>query len=100
MLTALILICSIVATPDLADCSEKNARVVMVVPERFQSPITCAMHGQAYVAETAIGRDLAETDRIKVVCTHREPQELPVTKAPSRRPIAERTVDERQGDGR
>jgi Protein of unknown function (DUF1194) len=84
MLTALVLICSVVATPDLADCSEKNARVVMVVPEQFQSPITCAMHGQAYVAETAIGRDLAETDRVKVVCTHREPQEPPVADAPSR----------------
>ena len=95
MLTALILICSVLATPDLADCSEKNARVVMVVPEQFQSPITCAMHGQTYVAETAIGRDLAETDRIKVVCTHREPQEPPVAKAPSRPPIAERALDER-----
>ena len=95
MLTALILVCSALATPDLADCSEKNARVVMVVPEQFQSPITCAMHGQAYVAETAIGRDLAATDRIKVVCTHQEPQQPPVANAPSRPPIAERTVDER-----
>ena len=83
MLTALVLICSVLATPDLADCSEKNARVVMVVPEQFQSSITCAMHGQAYVAETAIGRELAETDRIKVVCTHRAPQEPPVADAPS-----------------
>ena len=95
MLTALILICSVLATPDLADCSEANARVVMVVPEHFQSPITCAMHGQAYVAETAIGRDLAVTDRIKVVCTHREPQEPSIAKARSRPTIVERTLDER-----
>ena len=26
------------------------------------------MHGQAYVAETAIGRSLSPNDRVKVVC--------------------------------
>jgi hypothetical protein len=77
LLTALILICSILVTPDLRDCDENNARVVMVVPEEFASPITCAMHGQAYVAETAIGRNLAKTDRIKVVCRPRQPTEPP-----------------------
>jgi len=77
VLTALILICSILVTPDLRDCDENNARVVMLVPEVFASPITCAMHGQAYVAETAIGRNLAKTDRIKVVCRPRQPDEPP-----------------------
>ena len=32
------------------------------------SPATCAMHGQAYLAETAIGRSLGSRDRVKVVC--------------------------------
>ncbi len=50
----------------------------MLVPEEFASPITCAMHGQAYVAGTAIGRNLAQSDRIKVVCRPRQPTEPPI----------------------
>jgi hypothetical protein len=33
MLMALVLICSILVTPDLRDCTKHNARIVMVVPE-------------------------------------------------------------------
>lgn len=68
MLTALILICSIGATPDLRGCDSGNARVVMRSPEAYASPITCALHAQAYLAETAIGRHISSDDRIKVVC--------------------------------
>jgi hypothetical protein len=68
MLTALILICSITATPDVHDCTPSNARVVMRVPAEFASPVTCALHGQAYLAETVIGRSLGADDRLKVVC--------------------------------
>ena len=78
MLTAVVLICSVLVTPNLRDCDETNARAVMLVPEEFASPITCAMHGQAYVAGTAIGRNLAESDRVKVVCRPRQPSEPPV----------------------
>lgn len=78
MLTALILICSIAVTPDLRDCTPENARAVMLVPEEFASPVTCAMHGQAYVAETAIGRNLAEGDRVKVVCRPRDAIQPPM----------------------
>jgi hypothetical protein len=73
LLTALVLICSVLVTPDLRDCDQENARAVMLVPEAFASPVTCAMHGQAYVAGTAIGRALAESDRIKIVCRPRQP---------------------------
>jgi hypothetical protein len=72
------LICSILATPDLRDCDETTARVVMLVPEAFTSPVTCAMHGQAYVAGTAIGQNLAESDRIKIVCRPRQPAQPPI----------------------
>jgi hypothetical protein len=68
MLTALVLICSIAVTPDLRDCDPINARVVMRTPEAYTNPVTCAMHGQAYLAETAIGRALAKDDRVKIVC--------------------------------
>jgi hypothetical protein len=68
MLTALVLVCSIAVTPDLADCNAVNARVVMRSPETYVSPVTCAMHGQAYLAETALGRALGKNDRVKLVC--------------------------------
>jgi hypothetical protein len=75
LLTALVLVCSVLVTPNLRDCDEANARVVMLVPAEFANPVTCAMHGQAYLAETAIGRSLVESDRIKVVCRPRQSSE-------------------------
>jgi hypothetical protein len=78
MLTALVLICSVLVTPDLRDCDKSNARAVMLVPQGFASPVTCAVHGQAYVAETAIGQNLGESDRIKVVCRPRQSSEPPI----------------------
>ena len=68
MLTALVLVCSIATNPDLRDCDASNARMAMRVPDAYASPAACAMQGQAYVAETAIGRNLAPDDRVKVVC--------------------------------
>ena len=72
MLTALILVCSVTVTPDLRDCDAANARIVMRTPEAYANPVTCAMHGQAYLAETAVGRALAADDRLKVVCMRTE----------------------------
>jgi hypothetical protein len=72
MLTALILVCSIAVTPDLRDCNASNARIVMRAPEAYASPAACAMQGQAYVAVTAMGRSLGESDRVKVVCMPQE----------------------------
>lgn len=68
MLNALVLVCTVLVTPNLRDCNETNARAVMVAPEEFSNPVTCAMHGQAYIAETSIGRNLGENDRVKIVC--------------------------------
>jgi hypothetical protein len=68
MLTALVLVCSLAATTDLADCNRQNALDVMRVPEEFASPVTCAMHGQAYLAETAIGLNLNDKEAVKVIC--------------------------------
>jgi hypothetical protein len=72
MLTAMILICSVATTPDIADCSRANALDVLWVPELFSNPVTCFMHGQAYVAGSAVGRDLSENERIKVVCLRKQ----------------------------
>jgi hypothetical protein len=68
MLAALILICSIAVTPDLRDCNRDNAMTVMRLPTEFASPTSCLMHGQAYLANVSIGRELDEKDRVKIVC--------------------------------
>jgi len=72
VLTALVLICSIAVTPDLRDCSRTNAVAVMRVPSEFGNPATCLMHGQAYLADTSIGQELTENERVKVVCARSE----------------------------
>ena len=69
MLTALILICSVTATPDLEDCNRSNAPTVMRLPAEFGNPATCFMHAQAYLAGTSIGREVEADERIKVLCT-------------------------------
>jgi hypothetical protein len=68
VLTVLMLICSNVITPDLAACNRTNAVNVMRVPVEFGSPATCFMHGQAYLAETTLGRDVVDNERVKVIC--------------------------------
>lgn len=68
MLTAVILVCSLASVPDLASCTEDNATQVIRDPEAFVSPVTCYVHGQAYLADTALGRDLSESEMVKVIC--------------------------------
>jgi hypothetical protein len=72
VLTALILICSAAITPDLGDCTQKNATAAMRVPAEFSNPITCLMHAQAYLAETSIGQDFNSNDRVKIICVRTE----------------------------
>ena len=68
MLTALVLVCSLAVTPDLRACDRNNAVHVVRVPEEFTMPAMCAMRGQAYLAETSIGQELAKDERVKVMC--------------------------------
>jgi hypothetical protein len=68
MLIALILVCSLATVSDLGDCTRDSALDVVYVPATFASPVTCLMHGQAYVADSSIGRDLAQNEAVKVVC--------------------------------
>jgi len=67
MLTALVLVCSLAATPDLAACTRENALDVMRVPEEFASAASCALHGEAYLAQTALGRNLNDQEAVKVI---------------------------------
>jgi hypothetical protein len=77
MLTAIVLICSLAATPDLRDCHQGNATHVMQVPEEFALPLMCMMRGQAFLAETSIGRSIQPNERVKVMCvsSHRLPRD-------------------------
>ena len=68
MLTALVLVCSIAATPDLRACNQDNAVQVLRMVEASADPATCLMVGQAYLAGTEMGRQLSADDRVKVVC--------------------------------
>ncbi len=69
MLTVLVLVCSVSVTPDyLRNCDRNNAVEVMQLPEQIASPSMCAMRGQAYLAGTTLGQELAENERVKVLC--------------------------------
>jgi hypothetical protein len=66
MLTALILVCSLATVSN--DRTRDNALDVVYVPATFNSPVTCMMHAQAYVADSSIGRDLPQNEAVKVIC--------------------------------
>ena len=68
MLTALILVCSLATDTDFRACTRDNALDVVLVPSTFGNPATCFLHGQAYMAGNALGRDLAPNEFVKVVC--------------------------------
>jgi hypothetical protein len=69
-------VCSVAITPNLRDCIVDNAIAVTRVPAEFASPVTCFMQGQAYLAETSIGQDLGNDDRVKVICDRRESAQM------------------------
>jgi hypothetical protein len=68
VLTALVLVCSLAVTPDLRECGRDNTVHVLQVPEEFALPTVCAMRGQSFLAETSIGQDLADNERVKIKC--------------------------------
>jgi hypothetical protein len=68
MLIALVLICSIAATPDLSDCTRENATTVMRVPGESGHPSSCIMQAQAFLAATSVGQEFGSDDRVKIVC--------------------------------
>ena len=72
MLTALVLICSLAVTPDIRQCTRENATSVMRVPTEFGHPAMCLVQGQTFLAQTSIGQELSETDRVKIVCVRKE----------------------------
>ena len=71
MLSALILVCSLTTVPNMDSCTEKTAIAVISDPDTFASPITCFVHGQAYLAETSISDALEPDDIVRVICSRR-----------------------------
>lgn len=61
-----ILVCA-VGMPQ-ADCSVDTATAVIQGP-RVESPSMCGLHGQAYIADTAIADYADEDHYIKLRCT-------------------------------
>ena len=62
MIKALLLICSL----NSAECTEYTARMVVRPQEEFNSPITCYMHAQAYLASTEL--EMEDGEWLKVEC--------------------------------
>jgi hypothetical protein len=72
MLTAVILICSITATPNLAACNPNTAIDVIYATINSANPSACIFQGQALLARTAMGRNLGANERIKIICRNRK----------------------------
>jgi hypothetical protein len=70
VLTALILICSVAVSPDLGECTRRNAITEMRVLSEFENPILCLMHAEGYLAGTSFGQELNSSDRVKIICVH------------------------------
>jgi hypothetical protein len=68
MLTAFVLVCSLAITPELRDCDRGNAVGVLRLPEEVALPGGCLKLGSAYLAQTEMGRNLSEDERVKVLC--------------------------------
>jgi hypothetical protein len=99
MLTALVLVCSLAATPDLAACTTDNAIDVMRVPEQFGSPVTCALYGQAYVAQTAMGAALSTRESVKILCVPSDTKAARTARVvPIRSPMRHGEVGKSAGD--
>ncbi len=69
MLFSTILICSVLVTPDVRDCTQENATTVMRVPIEFGNATICLMRGQAALAQTSIGQALGRDERVRITCS-------------------------------
>jgi hypothetical protein len=66
MFKILILICSVNLAP--GDCQVNTALDVIDGPEAYSQAL-CGMHGQAFIADTALGVRHRDDEYVKVRCT-------------------------------
>ena len=74
MMKTLVLICAL-GMPR-ADCSTTTAEAVIEGPEAA-SLVQCGLHGQAYIAHTAIAGYLDGEHYLKITCTSGRPLPAP-----------------------
>jgi hypothetical protein len=72
MLNAIILIC-VIGTP----CTIDTADDVIRTPVMSANPSTCFLQGQAYLAQTELGRSLDAHQQISIKCQHTKKALLP-----------------------
>jgi hypothetical protein len=65
VIKTLILVCSTTLTH--SECSSETATAVIQGP-LVQSVMTCGLHGQAYLAETALERYLDDAHYLQLIC--------------------------------
>ena len=65
MIKTLILVCATTLAHD--ECSIESATAVVQGPP-VQSVMTCGLHGQAFLAETALARYLDDGHYLQLVC--------------------------------
>jgi hypothetical protein len=65
MLKMLILVCAVGIAP--ADCRPQSALDIISGPD-VASPVMCGLHGQAYIAETALAKRRHDDEYLKIIC--------------------------------
>ena len=66
MMTAMVLICSLIKTPEAGSCGIENAVDVLRVPGEYHSLVTCFARAQAFLAASRY--ELATDLYPKIVC--------------------------------
>ena len=98
MLKAVLLVCALNTPP--GECRPDTALDVIAGPDT-DNVIACALHGQAYFAQSALAQGLTDREYLKVICVSASaplgsiPQRSDERPDPRRDPpIAERPLDE------
>jgi hypothetical protein len=68
MLDVLVLVCSTSMTPSLGDCTTSTALDTLILPMPAEQPEACLKLGQAYLAQTELGRSLKPGEKVKIMC--------------------------------
>lgn len=71
MLKVILLICAASIAP--GDCQPETATYLLNGPDATNE-VSCGMQSQAYLAQTWIGRSLAEDEYLKIVCLRDAPE--------------------------
>jgi hypothetical protein len=80
MLKMLILVCAVGTAA--ADCRPQSALDVISGPD-VASPVMCGLHGQAYIAETALASRHHDDEYLKIVCVKPSAKAALMTDKPS-----------------